>query len=84
VALQRIPPLLLDEFLSRLFTRIRRRAARKSIFSDIVVPVDDLIGRRIMATGMFEATQIEGITQLLERPEFFGLNMQIRRMSRLR
>ena len=74
MALQRIPSLLLDEILSRLFTRIRKRAARKSIFSGIVVPVDDLIGRRIMATGMFEATQIEGITQLLERPELFSLN----------
>jgi FkbM family methyltransferase len=71
---RRLSSLILDEFLSRVFTRVRARAARQVTFRGLVVPVDDLIGLRVMATGMFEATQIEGLTRLLEEPETFGLN----------
>jgi FkbM family methyltransferase len=73
MALRHISSLLLDELLSRLLARIRKRAAKNSLFSGIVVPMDDLIGRRVIATGLFEATQIDGVSQMLEHPELFGL-----------
>jgi FkbM family methyltransferase len=74
MTLRRISSLILDEIVSRVLTRVRARAARKLIFRGIVVPVDDLIGLRVMATGMFEATQIEGLMRLLNDPGSLGLN----------
>jgi FkbM family methyltransferase len=59
-----------DRLAFRLFAGLRRRAAVKSLFSGIVVPVNDLIGHQIIATGTFEATQFDGIGTLFEDEQF--------------
>lgn len=74
MAVRSVSSLLLDELLSQILYKMRKRAAQKHLFSGIVVPIDDLIGRRVIATGLFEATQIDGITRLLEHPETIGLS----------
>lgn len=65
--------LVIDELLTRALARVRRRASVNPLFKGIVVPLDDSIGHRVIATGSFEATQIEGISRLLDAPEQFGL-----------
>lgn len=63
---------LLDEMKYRLLAAMRRRAMGDR-FAGIVVPVDDLIGQRVMATGAFERTQFEGIDRMLDEPSFAGV-----------
>jgi FkbM family methyltransferase len=74
MAARTISSLIADELLSRLLTFARKRAARQELFSGIAIALNDPIGLRLMATGMFEATQIDGVTQLLEMPGNFGLS----------
>jgi FkbM family methyltransferase len=69
-----ISSLIVDELVSRILGQIYKRAARRTLFSGIAISLSDPIGHRLMATGMFEATQIDGITQLLERPADFGIS----------
>ncbi len=57
--------LLIDKLAYRLFTSLRLRASRDPLFRGIVVPVDDLIGHYLMATGRFEATQFDALRSLL-------------------
>ncbi len=59
--------LLADKFALKIFTILRKRATRDSRFRGIVVPVDDLIGHNLMATGCFEATQFDGVDTLLKQ-----------------
>lgn len=73
MAARTISSLIADELLSRLLRVARKRAARQGVFSGIAIALNDPIGLRLMATGMFEATQIDGVTQLLEMPGNFGL-----------
>ena len=58
--------LVADRIASEVMLRLRRRARRRETFRGIVVPVDDLIGERVMATGVFESTHIDGALQLSE------------------
>lgn len=62
--------LVLDEAKYWLMTVMRRHAARSARFSGIVVPVDDLLGHRVMATGAFERTQFEAVDLMLDDPGF--------------
>jgi hypothetical protein len=73
MAARTLSSLIADELLSRLLTLARKRAARQELFSGIAIALNDPIGLRLMATGMFEATQIDGVTQLLEMPGKFGI-----------
>lgn len=61
--------LLIDKLAHRLFMSLRIRAARDPQFRGIVVPVDDLIGHYLMATGRFEATQFDALRSLLASSE---------------
>jgi FkbM family methyltransferase len=65
--------LVVDELLTRAVKRIRARNAKETMFRNIVVPIDDFISARVIATGRFEATQLEGIELLLKDPEHFGV-----------
>ena len=47
----------------------RRRAARQTQFPHIVVPIDDLLGLRIIATGRFELTQFDTLHAILDDPQ---------------
>jgi len=69
--------LLMEEVNYWLLTKMRRRAARNDRFAGIVAPVDDLIGRRVMATGAFERTQFDGVDQLLDNPAFIGVKVDL-------
>lgn len=73
MAAKSLSSLVIDELLTRGLKRVRRRASINPLFKGIVVPLDDSIGHRVIATGSFEATQIEGISRLLDYPERFGL-----------
>jgi FkbM family methyltransferase len=68
--------LLLDECMAWGVSRMRRRAARTGRFAGLVAPIDDLIGQRIMATGWFEATQIEAVQRLIDDPDFIGFQLR--------
>lgn len=59
-----------DRFAAAALARIRRRAAVNPLFGGIVVPVDDLIGWQVFATGSFEATQLDGIEALFDDRAF--------------
>lgn len=65
---------VLDEIKYRLLAAMRRRPATDR-FAGIVVPIDDLIGQRVMATGSFERTQFEGIDRMLDTPSFAGVEI---------
>jgi FkbM family methyltransferase len=65
--------LIADEVAARTLIRIRRRAARNDAFFGITVPINDPISVRLLATGKFEATQIDGLDQLIKCPADFGL-----------
>jgi FkbM family methyltransferase len=64
--------LALDEVMTWALARMRKRAARERLFGGIVAPVDDYIGLRLMATGMFEATQIDAVRACMSSPDFIG------------
>lgn len=70
-----LPSLVLDELLAWGVSQMRRRAARTGRFTGLVAPIDDLIGQRVMATGWFEATQMEAVQRLIEHPEFIGFTL---------
>jgi FkbM family methyltransferase len=63
--------LLLDGFANKVMLSLRSRARRNGDFSGIVVPVDDLIGARVMATGRWELTTLDAIRGLLASPPKF-------------
>jgi FkbM family methyltransferase len=73
MARKTILSLTVDELATQLLFRIRKRAAINPLFRGIVVPIDDPIGHRLTATGMFEATQIDGLMDLISIPEKYGL-----------
>lgn len=62
--------LLMDKLSFQAFSVLRRAAATSGGFKGIVVPVDDLIGHHIMATGRFESTQFDGLSGILAMPAF--------------
>ncbi len=70
-----LPSILLDEFMTWGVSQMRRRAARTGRFTGLVAPIDDLIGQRIMATGWFEATQMEAVQRLIDDPDFIGFEL---------
>jgi FkbM family methyltransferase len=47
---------------------LRRRAAGHTDFPHIVVPIDDMLGLRIISTGRFELTQFDALRTVLENP----------------
>lgn len=54
-----------DALSHRIFRLMRRRASRREDFAKLVVPIDDVIGIRIAATGRFELTQVDAIGSIL-------------------
>lgn len=59
--------LLIDEAAYRLVRRIHDRSrARLSSAPPLFAPTTDLIGHRLISTGIFERTQIEGLDALLD------------------
>ena len=62
-----IAKLAIDKCAFRFFSLLRRRASAEPDFRGIVVPVDDLIGHHIISTGRFEATQFDGLYNLLQQ-----------------
>ena len=73
--------LIQDHFAYWLLAGIRKRAERRGILKQpFAVPMDDLIGQRLIATGSFELTQIDAVDQLLTdanlligfKPDFRG------------
>jgi FkbM family methyltransferase len=71
--------LLADEIAYRLVTILRRRARRSGDFhGTIVVPIDDLIGQRVISTGRYEFTQFDAIRQFIKSPyKTLGLGHRI-------
>lgn len=61
--------LLIDNLCYKALTWIRRRSKQRGDFQRIVVPIDDVVGMRIIATGRFELTQLDAIRTLLMRSE---------------
>jgi FkbM family methyltransferase len=61
--------LLLDNYLTRIVERIRARATRNGDFRNIVVPIDDVIGHRLIATGRWELTILDAVRDLLAKNE---------------
>src|ERR1700733_11463453 len=61
--------LLADNLSYKLLGWLRRRATRKDDFRKIVVPIDDLCGMRVIATGRFELTQLDAIRSLITSPD---------------
>lgn len=65
-----------DAFSYSTVSALRRRASRHGEFQHIVVPIDDMIGLRVAATGRFELTQFDAIRTVLEYPqEELGVNI---------
>ena len=73
--------LLSDTVAYWVLKQIRSRAERQGAFSQpFAVPMNDLIGQRLIATGHFELTQLDAVDQLLGdakplvgfRPDFAG------------
>lgn len=67
--------LLREELNYWLLTKMRRRTGQSARFAGIVVPVDDLIGRRVMATGAFERTQFDAVDRMLDTSDFIGVRI---------
>ena len=61
--------LLGDNLSYKVLGWLRRRATRKDDFRKIVVPIDDLCGMRVIATGRFELTQLDAIRTLITSPD---------------
>lgn len=73
--------LLRDQVAYWLLARIRGPAERRGMLKQpFAVPMNDLIGQRLIATGNFELTQLDAVDQLLNdampligfRPDFRG------------
>lgn len=61
--------LVTDNLLYWLASKMRARARGREDFQNIVVPVNDLIGMRVFATGRYELTQLDAIKALIASPE---------------
>jgi FkbM family methyltransferase len=61
--------LLADDLSDRLVKWLRARARRTGEFRRIVVPIDDMVGIRVIATGRYEATQIDAMKTLIAGSE---------------
>jgi len=58
--------LIADFIVYRLLVWIRRRAERQGMLEHaLAVPMNDLIGQRLIATGSYELTQIDALDQIL-------------------
>lgn len=58
-----------DELAYRLLRAIRQRALhRGSLRAPLAVPINDLIGQRLIATGGFEQTQIDALDEIITDP----------------
>lgn len=62
---RRLTSIVGDRYAFKQFLVLRKRAEREPDFRGIVVPVDDLIGHNLIATGRFESTQFDGVHTLL-------------------
>ena len=56
--------LFVDQMLFKFVEVVRRRSAKKGGLRNMIIPIDDGIGLRILATGTFEATTMDGIDLL--------------------
>ena len=74
---QNIFDLAADRFYYFAAEHMRRRAKKKSRFTNMSVPMDDLIGVRLFSTGSFESTQIEGLTSYLKTKGRSGVMLDI-------
>jgi FkbM family methyltransferase len=72
--------LLLDKLAYRIVGKIINRTLTTGYFAyPLVVPVRDLIGRRLIATGSFERTQFEALDRLLtEATTLVGINPNLK------
>ena len=60
--------LLIDEIAYRAVKLINKRALRRDeLFKPLCASTTDLIGHRLVSTGIFERTQIEALDTLLQR-----------------
>ncbi len=60
--------LLFDGLSNKLLGSLRARSRRHGEFRHIVVPIDDVIGLRVMATGRWELTTLDAVRTLLASP----------------
>jgi len=61
--------LLIDDLSNRLLTWLRTRSRRNGEFRNIVAPIDDVLGIRVMATGRWELTSLDAVRTLLSSPD---------------
>jgi FkbM family methyltransferase len=61
--------LLIDDLSNRLLIWLRTRSRRKGEFRHIVVPIDDVLGIRVMATGRWELTSLDAVRTILASPD---------------
>jgi FkbM family methyltransferase len=61
--------LLIDDLSNRLLIWLRGRSKRNGEFRHIVVPIDDVLGIRVMATGRWELTSLDAVRTLLASPD---------------
>jgi len=61
--------LLIDGLSNSVLTWLRGRSRRYGEFRRIVVPIDDVIGLRVMATGRWELTSLDAVRALLTSPD---------------
>jgi FkbM family methyltransferase len=71
--------LLVDGLSNRVLSFIRTRSRRIGDFQRIVVPIDDVIGVRVFATGRWELTSLDAVRTLLEMPHKIGEGRAIKR-----
>jgi len=64
--------LLIDGLSNRVVSWIRGRSRRNGEFRHIVVPIDDVLGLRVLATGRWEHTSLDAIRTLLASPDIIG------------
>ena len=70
-----VPSLMLDAFCYFLIKKLRQRASTRGLFrGPLVVPVSDLLGQRVIATGNFETRQFDAVDAMLSNSiEFLGV-----------
>jgi FkbM family methyltransferase len=61
--------LLIDDLSNKILIWLRGRSRRNGEFRHIVVPIDDVLGLRVMATGRWELTSLDSIRTLLASPD---------------
>jgi FkbM family methyltransferase len=69
--------LVLDQAANWAVRRIRRHAGKNSDFPHVAVLIDDPIGLRVISTGRYEFTQIDGVKQLLDSKRDLGMFIDI-------